>query len=533
MDDYYRSLFHDDPDAVIVADSLGRILDVNSAAEALLGYSGEELRGRPVRIIMPEQYRDDCERGRQRLLADGEGERVRRTAPVAALRKDGSEIAVEVLPRYGRAGDGQPYFAAVIRGLAQAPAGAARHPPALHPGERLADYLLLHEIARGGMGDVWLAYRQGPSGFHKLVALKLIRGDLAAVPSFREMFLNEARIAALVNHPNIVQVFELGESAGVLHLAMEHIDGRSLARVLAALRARGRRLPIELAARIVADASAGLAHAAALRDGRGRPLGLVHCDVSPANLLVTFSGQVKLIDFGLARLRRSAELETGIGGLKGTLAYMAPETLEGAPSGFRTDVYALGYILYEAALGRRPHADAATIAEMLVARQRPPIRPRQIDPTFPAALEAIVLRAIERDPMQRYGDAAALRDDLEAYLSAVGGASAFRLGRLTEELFPPGPDSIRLPLLDVLENREVAEQLAETPIRDVVVEAEGWRDADGSANPAISEDAPPAALVGARSRRGRRRITRVWAGAPPDASSPAMPAGGLDDPTPA
>ena len=218
-------------------------------------------------------------------------------------------------------------------------------PTKIEEAKKLGRYELVWELGTGGMASVYLARVRGPAGFNKWLAIKRIHPHLAKDPRFVEMFLDEARIAAAVHHPNVAHVFDLGDDAGERFLAMEYLHGEHLGTVaVRAVRERGRLEP-ELAARIIASAADGLHHAHEARDAEGRHLGLVHRDVSPQNIFVTYDGSVKLTDFGIAKAAgRLTHTQTG--GTKGKVSYMAPEQALGHAVDRRTDVWALGVVLW-------------------------------------------------------------------------------------------------------------------------------------------------------------------------------------------
>lgn len=208
----------------------------------------------------------------------------------------------------------------------------------LRPGTRLGRYELLVPIARGGMARVWAARQHGQRGFQKLVAIKTILPHLAEEPEFERMFLDEARIASGVHHPNVCEIYELGEDKRTLYLAMEWVNGDSLSRVL---RASGKTEAFDarVVARIVADACAGVHAAHELADDDGQPLGVVHRDMSPHNVLLTADGVTKVCDFGVAKALGQLHEQTSAGQLKGKISYMSPEQVTGAPIDRRSDVF--------------------------------------------------------------------------------------------------------------------------------------------------------------------------------------------------
>lgn len=271
------------------------------------------------------------------------------------------------------------------------------------------------------MASVWAARVRGRS---EVVALKTLLPELAENVEFRKMFFDEARIASRARHPNVCSTFEMGEHEGTLYLAMEFLDGPSLMRVLRPGKdspSSCDRVPIppRIAARILADACAGLHAAHELVDDGGHPLAVVHRDVSPHNLLMTCAGDVKITDFGVAKALGKSHM-TVAGQLKGKLAYMAPEQLMGGAIDRRCDVFALGCVLYEITTGQRPFQgehDPQVMAAIVMGRFEPPAA---IAPEYPHQLSIIVMRALASEPENRYASADEMRQALEAYLRASG-----------------------------------------------------------------------------------------------------------------
>ncbi|HET8542266.1 MAG TPA: serine/threonine-protein kinase [Anaeromyxobacter sp.] len=275
-------------------------------------------------------------------------------------------------------------------------------------------YRLVEPLASGGMADVWRAEVTGPEGVVKEVALKLVRGEHARDGAFVRMFVEEARLAARLGHANVVQVFELHEVGGRYAIAMELVRGRHLGQVVDRARERGVRLGIPRAVQIGVEVARALAYAHRLTDG-GRPLGIVHRDVSPHNVLVSFEGEVKLADFGIARAMNQAGL-TEPGTLKGKLAYMAPEQARSIALDARADVFSLGVVLWELCTGRRLFAresEAATLAAVIA--DEPVSPPSAWNEEVPPELDAAILAALERDAERRTRSA----QDLAAALHAV------------------------------------------------------------------------------------------------------------------
>jgi tRNA A-37 threonylcarbamoyl transferase component Bud32 len=283
----------------------------------------------------------------------------------------------------------------------------------------IGKYKLLRLIASGGMAEVYLARQAGAAGFEKLVCLKRILPHLARDRQFVEMFLNEARLAARLDHPNIVSIYDLGEANGNYFIAMEFIDGPSLRAVAKRARERGEQLPIAEVVKIVSMAAGGLHYAHDLADADGRPLGLVHRDISPDNILVHRNGMAKVVDFGIAKAANSSG-RTRTGALKGKVAYMPPEQLRGDPLDRRADVFALGVVLYEMIAGRRPwegDSDVSLIGQIMTEEPKPLSALR---PDAPAGLTAVLDRALAKEREARYSSCHDLQADLEALLVSLG-----------------------------------------------------------------------------------------------------------------
>ncbi|HEY1334838.1 MAG TPA: serine/threonine-protein kinase, partial [Myxococcaceae bacterium] len=311
---------------------------------------------------------------------------------------------------------------------------------------RLGKYQLLRKLATGGMAEVFLAKTDGPMGFEKHLVIKRILPHLAEDPQFVDMFLAEAKLAAQLNHPNLVQLFDFGEAEGSYFIAMEYIDGPTLRLLLS--RARDLRTPITLglAARIVSSAAEGLAYAHDFRDHvTDEPLHLVHRDVSPDNILVSRSGGVKLVDFGIAKARGQSH-HTQAGTVKGKVAYMAPEQLRGEPLDRRVDLYGLGVVLYELCTGHMPFeagSDASMVRAVLYDAAIPAVRRV---PTLPGAIQTILDRLLAKDRNARYPDCRTLHADLEAFIpSTRETTNGFALSRLVAQLVPPAPPAQATP----------------------------------------------------------------------------------------
>jgi len=322
---------------------------------------------------------------------------------------------------------------------------------------RLGRYRLCSEVASGGMATVYLARVDGPAGFDKMVALKRIHPHLAREKNFVEMFLDEARIAARINHPNVCHVFDFGESAGSYYIAMEYLLGEPLSRLLKAIwlqpwQKDSPRLPM-YASRIVADACEGLHAAHELRDSDGELMHVVHRDVSPHNLFVTFQGGVRVVDFGIASARNRLH-QTNTGEVKGKFAYMAPEQLRGKAVDRRADVWSLGIVLWEMVTMKRLFRRNTEMETIFAVASDTIPRPSDVRPSVPRELEDMIMKALSRDPDQRYPSARDFGRDLLRFLSSrndlVGPAD---LADWMDELFPNGEEE-KLSLLEAARNNK-------------------------------------------------------------------------------
>jgi serine/threonine protein kinase len=278
-------------------------------------------------------------------------------------------------------------------------------------------YTLLRRLAIGGMAEIYLAKQAAMAGFEKEVVIKRLRAELADDPRIIEMFLDEARIGALLNHPNIVHVYDVDEHDGIPYIAMEYIVGEELNELCRRGLTHGRFLPIEHAVELIRQAAAGMGYFHAKRGAEGtvlddQPLEIVHLDISPSNLLVTQDGTMKVIDFGIARARGQRTRSEVI---PGKLSYMSPEQAARKPVDHRSDIFSLGIVLYEITVGRRLFRGVANeVVQKLIAGEiEPPTFSRR---NFPPALESIVMRALEKHPADRYQSAYDLADDLETFL---------------------------------------------------------------------------------------------------------------------
>jgi serine/threonine-protein kinase len=290
------------------------------------------------------------------------------------------------------------------------------------------------------MADVFLAVARGPVGFNKLVVVKRLRASDDA--SHVRMFLDEARLAARLSHPNIVNTFEVGEYQGKLFITMEYLEGQSLHALHGWLAGRSERLSEPLAAYIAVQALKGLHYAHELVDYDGTPLGVVHRDVTPHNLMITYGGEVKVLDFGIAKAAMNAtHTETGV--LKGKVRYMSPEQAAERRLDRRADVFSFGIVLWEMLAQKHLfNGDSISILTRVGSEDAPSIRSAR--PDVSPELEAIVARALRRKPDERYQTAEAMRVDLERFLRGKqDAASDFELAKLMTEAFAAKRDNVR------------------------------------------------------------------------------------------
>lgn len=284
---------------------------------------------------------------------------------------------------------------------------------------RFGKYVLLKRIATGGMAELYLARQTGAAGFEKLVVVKRILEHLSTDQEFVGMFLNEARLASSLMHPNIVQVHDLGQEAGAYFMAMDFVAGHDLYSVARRAALQSQPLPPEIAARIVAGASAGLHYAHTKKNLQGQPLNIVHRDVSPANILVSYEGEVKVTDFGIAKAEAQG-VKTKTGVVKGKFSYMSPEQIKSQPLDGRSDVFALGITLHEVLTAKRLFRRDSELAVMHDILETVPPPPSSLRPGLPPVLDAICARALEKDVAKRYQSAQEMQQDLEAFLVKSG-----------------------------------------------------------------------------------------------------------------
>jgi serine/threonine protein kinase len=283
----------------------------------------------------------------------------------------------------------------------------------------MGDYVVLKRVAIGGMAEIFLARKDGMSGFERLVVLKRILPEYAHHEEFVRMFLNEARIAATLHHTNIVQVHAIGEERGQVFFAMEFLHGEDLSRVLSRANQIGRPPQLEAVLTIASAVCAGLHYAHERCGPNGASLGIVHRDVSPHNVFVTYAGNIKLLDFGIAKATTSfGKTRTGV--LKGKVAYMSPEQAYSQPVDRRSDIFCMGILLWELTTGQRLFKGPSEYQMVKTSVESTARSPRHLDAKYPIQLEAIVMKALKRDRAGRFATARELELDLNAFARAAG-----------------------------------------------------------------------------------------------------------------
>jgi TonB family protein len=283
---------------------------------------------------------------------------------------------------------------------------------------QFGQYTLLDRIAVGGMAEVWKARMKGVEGFQKTVAIKKILPHLTDSSDFVTMFVDEAKLAAQLNHNNIIHIYDLGKIGDDYYIAMEFVDGRDLRSILNLARERDRPLPMGLALLVASRLASALDYAHRKRDFEGRELGLVHRDVSPQNVLISFEGDIKLCDFGIVKAVTKTS-KTQMGALKGKLQYMSPEQAWGRTVDARSDIFSLGSLLFEMLTGRRLFAGESEMSVLDAVREGRIQAPRDLDPRIPLEVNNLVLRALAKEPGDRYESAGAMQREIDSILTTL------------------------------------------------------------------------------------------------------------------
>jgi len=305
--------------------------------------------------------------------------------------------------------------------------------PAEFVGKRVGRFTITSHLASGGMAELFIARQEAVGGFEKHIVLKMLQERYASNPRVLQMFLDEARLAAKLNHQNIVHVYDVDRADGIHYIAMEYIHGETVTDIIRRSIAGGSFLPLEHAVQIVADVAAGLAYAHERREIDGKVTRIVHRDVSPSNVLVTYEGITKIVDFGIARVQDQIREESGM--RPGKMSYMSPEQVRGEISDHRADIYALGIVLYEVTVGRRLfRGPPEVVMKRILEEQVPP--PTYIRRGYPPALELIIMKALEKKPADRQQSAAELQHELLEFMEETGLKSGpRRLARYMKDLF--------------------------------------------------------------------------------------------------
>lgn len=296
---------------------------------------------------------------------------------------------------------------------------------------------MLERISAGGMAEVYKAKQVGAEGFERPVAIKRILPHIARDPNFIAMFQAEAKLAVQLQHGNICQIYQLGRHEDSFYIALEYVDGRDVGTVLDLHQKQSRGVPLPQACYIISRACEGLDYAHNKKDNAGKPLNIIHRDISPPNLLISYEGEVKLIDFGLAKAVGSS-IQTQAGIIKGKLAYMSPEQVRGGQLDGRSDVFALGIVFFELLTARRLFRRDSDLETFDAVRQCKIPKPSELNQAIPESLERVLLTALARNPDERYASAAAFHEALREFvLRERMTLRGDQLGEWMRKMFPP------------------------------------------------------------------------------------------------
>lgn len=387
----------------------------------------------------------------------------------------------------------------------------------------IGKYRLIGMMNTGGMAELFLALQAGLEGFTKVVALKQVLPHLATSQAFIDMFLDEARLAARLDHANIVRIYDFGEANGRYYLAMEYLPGEDVARVGSQARKTGQRIPVDIAAAIISGAAAGLHFAHELTGEDGSPLGLVHRDATPSNIIMTYYGAVKMVDFGVAKTEANVH-QTQAGQVKGKMSYLAPEQVVGESIDRRADVFCLGIVLWELLTGRKLFSRENAVAAVHAVINEEPAPPSQLRPDVPPELDAIVLKALAKKREERFQTAGELEDALDSYFALRSGRpTAKHLASFLEGLFgKERADAKR----SIAQGRDLSTNIS------VVMKllTPGPAQGSGGSNPMVSRSGrivlPPVAASGSFpsvSSGGQRLPSISYAGPAPVVAPPEPP----------
>ncbi len=358
-------------------------------------------------------------------------------------------------------------------------------------------YVLLEKLALGGMAEIFLAKAVGEAGFEKTFVVKRVLPHLALAHGFVEMFLDEARIAAQLNHPGVVQIFDLGKQEGDYYFAMEYLAGEDASAIVHQCEVLGRQMPVDVTVKIAAAVAEALHYAHGYHTPDGRHLGIVHRDISPSNLFITYHGTVKVLDFGIARAEQRLQ-QTRAGHIKGKAAYMAPEQTRGEQVDARADVWSLGVCLHEMLTGHRVFLRDSSGETLLAVREGPIPRPSDFRPEIPEELDALIMHALERDVSQRCPSADVFRAGLERYLAnRTYVPQSVQLGHFLKDLFGEERAQTQLRRASVISGRNASE---------------GTQVLGGEKPPPDSNTRPPAADPGPTVAARPARLTPLKPG---------------------
>ena len=361
----------------------------------------------------------------------------------AAAHKTGAKLTITP-PKIPLSGPGLDLASVAESGLDEQDEGQRGREPEEFPSQgregnwrddAFGPYQLIDRVAVGGMAEVFKAKRAGVEGFEKIVALKRILPHLSENQEFLDMFVDEAKMVAGLSHPNIVQIFDLGRIESSYYIAMEYVHGRDLRTIMKRARNKGLRMPLDLSLRVVSQVCSALEYAHRKKDESGQHMEIVHRDVSPQNILLSFEGNVKLADFGIAKAATTAST-TDRGALRGKLLYLSPEQAWGRTIDRRSDVFSLGIVLYEMITEQKPFMGTGsemTILEMV--RKCVITPPREVNPRVPEALDRVIMKALARNPDERYQDAGQMQRGIEKILRERPPVTARDLARFLELLF--------------------------------------------------------------------------------------------------
>jgi len=380
---------------------------------------------------------------------------------------------------------------------------------------KFGKYTLIRHLATGGMAELYLAIQKSISGFEKLTVIKKILPRYSSDQEFINMFLDEARIAATLNHPNIVQIFDVGSIGNDYFIAMEYIHGEDLRNIVGAMRKKEiRSFPLEHAIAIIAGVCKGLSYAHNHKSISGEPLNIVHRDISPQNILVTFSGEVKIVDFGIARAATkdvAQGIGKGEGALRGKFPYMSPEQIKGLEIDKRSDIFSTGIILFELTTGRRLFKGANELETLRKIVDLDYPKPSSIVAGYPLELEKIVMTALQKDRDLRYQDALAMQQDLEEFTrNKKLKVSTIELGKFMEELFK---EKLQQEKEALKEGKKLADIIAEKEAGEFSFEEfldlSSLPSSGGMTPKAISSDSSISQIL-AQPQLPRKRNTLLW-----------------------